>query len=622
MADDPETPREASTARGNVKHPEQAASAMTPETMTPETSAMMPPKIWNSHDKTDYAPFLGFRHDPQCDFASLSMRIAAGELQVVDATTAMYGDHTYHSWADLKHGDTTLPKNLVHLCSAIAGGSAPPSTDPMLRHAGVNRSTTVFRFKNFGDHRFTGATDCLYNPRFRSRYHAARASRLLHWSTVAGAERPKDELWLSVHYRAGDVEHSTEYVAKGRGDLAALAYYVRAAVRYLASDAERLHGRATGLRPVVHFFSEGKAHAFKRFTDVLPDAVLHLGNNGGDTTKHDIDLMTQSHVLIGGVSTFFQMAAHLCDACVVLSADVAKDASRMDKYIGRHWPRANEFVKLHHGSAGEERFDGEMFGRALAKVLAAPAPWHVRPALAAPAEKKSLPCGPNSARASCAGENALTPAEGEVAPEAAVKAAAPQAAEEEGAPEAAEEEVAPEAAVKEAAPDAAEEDALVAKPKRAKPSPSPSPAAPAPARKKGVAPDLEAAEKEIAPAPEEKELAPEEKEVAPESEEKEAAPAPEDKNGLPCGAHSSRASCATPTRPPAAPPPPSLSPWSPPIGDSAESPGTLGGSTFDEFSENEGLTKEERLELSHDQPAPIATTGTAGKIQSPLWGAD
>ena len=94
--DDPETQREASTARGNVKHPEQGASAMTPE--------LVPPKIWNSHDKTDYAPFLGFRQDPQCDFASLSVRIAAGELQVVDATTSMYGDHTYHSWSDLKHG--------------------------------------------------------------------------------------------------------------------------------------------------------------------------------------------------------------------------------------------------------------------------------------------------------------------------------------------------------------------------------------------------------------------------------------------------------------------------------------------------------------------------------------
>ncbi len=141
----------------------------------------------------------------------------------------------------------------------------------------------------------------------------------------------------------------------------------------------------------------------------VPDAVLHLGNNGGDTTKHDIDLMTQSHVLIGGVSTFFQMAAHLCDACVVLSADVAKDASRMDKYIGRHWPRANEFVKLHHGSAGEEPFDGNLFGGALSKVLEAAE------------EEDALPCGPHSVRASCAKPS---PAQGAVSPSPSPGAAA------------------------------------------------------------------------------------------------------------------------------------------------------------------------------------------------------
>ena len=141
----------------------------------------------------------------------------------------------------------------------------------------------------------------------------------------------------------------------------------------------------------------------------MADAVLHLGNSRGDTTKHDIDLMTQSHVLIGGFSTFFQMAAHLCDACVVLSTDVAKDASRMDGYIGRHWPRANEFVKLHHGSAGEERFDGEMFGRALAKVLEAAE----KEGAPESEEEDALPCGPHSARASCAKPS---PAPGAVSP--------------------------------------------------------------------------------------------------------------------------------------------------------------------------------------------------------------
>ena len=266
--DDPETlQREASMARGNIKHQEQEASIMNPEAM--------PPKIWNSHDKQDYAKFLGFRQDLQCDFASLSTRIDAGELQVIDAKTSMYGDHRTHSWSGLKHGDAQLPKTLLHLCSAIADGSAPPSTDPMLKLAGVNKSKVVFRFRDFGDHRFNGATDCLYNPRFRSRYHAARANRLLHWSET-NAVRPHDELWLSVHYRAGDVAHSNDYITQGRGDLAGLAYYVRAALKYLASDPERLHGRATGLRPVVHLFSEGQPHAFKRFTDVLPGTPTYL----------------------------------------------------------------------------------------------------------------------------------------------------------------------------------------------------------------------------------------------------------------------------------------------------------------------------------------------------------
>ena len=258
--DDPESQGEALTGRANIKHPEQEASAMTPQAV--------PPKIWNSHDKTDYAPFLGFRHDPQCDFASLSTRINAGELQVVEATTGMYGDHTYHSWKDLKTRDAQLPKTLINLCSTIAAGSAPPSSDPMLKLAGVNRSKVVFRFRNYGDHRFTGATDCLYNPRFRSRFHAARARRTLQ---VPSRARPRDELWLSVHYRAGDVKRK-DYIGKGRGDLGGLAYYVRGVLRYLASEPERLRGRATGLRPVVHLFSEGAPHDFKRFTDLLPGA--------------------------------------------------------------------------------------------------------------------------------------------------------------------------------------------------------------------------------------------------------------------------------------------------------------------------------------------------------------
>ena len=136
----------------------------------------------------------------------------------------------------------------------------------------------------------------------------------------------------------------------------------------------------------------------------VADAVLHLGNNGGGgggTTKHDIDLMTQSHMLIGGYSTFFQMAAHLCDACVVLSTDVAHDAKRMDGLLGKPWPRANQFVKLHHESAADESFDAETFGRALAKVLAVKPEPEEKEVTPESEEEDASACGSHATRVSC-----------------------------------------------------------------------------------------------------------------------------------------------------------------------------------------------------------------------------
>ena len=104
------------------------------------------------------------------------------------------------------------------------------------------------------------------------------------------------------------------------------------------------------------------------------DAVLHLGNDdtGSDETMRDIDLMTQSHLLVGGHSTFFQLAVHLCDSCVVASQAVASDAARIDEAVGAPWPRAYTLVNLHHhDSAADQEFEALSFGKALAAVLKA-----------------------------------------------------------------------------------------------------------------------------------------------------------------------------------------------------------------------------------------------------------
>jgi hypothetical protein len=266
--------RRSQTTRENTKIPGE------------EEASQEQDMIWNSHDWTDYSMYLGFKRDRDCDFRTLVARMKKGELQVVKATPQMYGDHTSHNAAH----DRDMRASLTNLCSVIAqrhtdtgsavanadGRAAAARTllsDPLLSlvEAGKgNLSKTVFRFGNYGDHRFTGATDCLYNPHFRKRYHDARAMRS---AAGRGMERPRDELWLSVHYRAGDVAHKKRAYVKGNnGDLRGLARYAKAAEEWLATDPERLQGRGRGLKVVVHLFSEGDVEDFKSFTDVLPGA--------------------------------------------------------------------------------------------------------------------------------------------------------------------------------------------------------------------------------------------------------------------------------------------------------------------------------------------------------------
>ena len=105
------------------------------------------------------------------------------------------------------------------------------------------------------------------------------------------------------------------------------------------------------------------------------DTTLHLGDDAAFQTSHestmrDIDLMTQSHLLVGGDSTFFQLAAHLCDSCVVASQAVTRDSVRIHEEFDEPWPRAYELVNLHdHDSAADQDFEAQSFGSALAAVL-------------------------------------------------------------------------------------------------------------------------------------------------------------------------------------------------------------------------------------------------------------
>jgi hypothetical protein len=68
----------------------------------------------------------------------------------------------------------------------------------------------------------------------------------------------------------------------------------------------------------VHFFSEGEPSTFESFQIAFPTAKLHLESASWVET---LDIISQSKILIGGGSTFFVLAAGLCEECTIVAVN-------------------------------------------------------------------------------------------------------------------------------------------------------------------------------------------------------------------------------------------------------------------------------------------------------------
>jgi len=71
----------------------------------------------------------------------------------------------------------------------------------------------------------------------------------------------------------------------------------------------------------------------------IPTAKFHLESASWVET---LDIMSQSKVLIGGESTFFVLAAGLCDECTVVPL-----SSKAQKYFSSHDP-SEALLAQHH----------------------------------------------------------------------------------------------------------------------------------------------------------------------------------------------------------------------------------------------------------------------------------
>merc|ERR1711894_93293 len=130
----------------------------------------------------------------------------------------------------------------------------------------------------------------------RKRFHQKRLLRQT-------PKRKADQYWISIHFRWGDTKTISPINPGGRSGLSFHGY--------CSCEHEILQ---VNPNVEIFFFAE-------RFPQ--PESCVHLKEknihfiNESIIWKRDIDIMSQSQLLIGGSSSFFVLAAHLCENCTV-----------------------------------------------------------------------------------------------------------------------------------------------------------------------------------------------------------------------------------------------------------------------------------------------------------------
>jgi hypothetical protein len=159
----------------------------------------------------------------------------------------------------------------------------------------------------------------VFDSLFRKRFHDQRALRQT-------PKRKPDEYWVSIHFRWGDVE--TEDISQPdlRTGLPFSDYCL--CIRYM------LH-----LNPRIKIFMFAENFERVDLCQQLKSTNVQFFNDS-KSWKRDIDIMSQSHLLIGGTSSFFVLGAHLCEVgtrCTVIHGGQKKfSESSYEKRLPKH----------------------------------------------------------------------------------------------------------------------------------------------------------------------------------------------------------------------------------------------------------------------------------------------
>ena len=214
--------------------------------------------------------------------------------------------------SDLIMHEKKNPSNFIY----VPKTSSSSSIRDIIKRNKVNNTTVfVFDWETVDEaHNFV-----VFDSLFRKRFHDQRALRQT-------PKRKPDEYWVSIHFRWGDVGTKNLSQPDQRTGLPFSDYCL--CIRYI------LH-----LNPGIKIFMFAENFERVDLCRVLKSTNVQFFNDS-KSWKRDIDIMSQSHLLIGGTSSFFVLGAHLCEVgrkCTVIHGSPMKFAESLyEKRLPEH----------------------------------------------------------------------------------------------------------------------------------------------------------------------------------------------------------------------------------------------------------------------------------------------
>ena len=155
----------------------------------------------------------------------------------------------------------------------------------------------------------------VFDSRFLKRFQEQRSQRQT-------PKRLEGEYWVSIHFRWGDVKTKDSNRPDYRNGLGFSNYCV--CVKHILSMNPR------GLK--IFLFAENLQPPVLSCPSLKDKRVQFLAHS--NSWKTDIDIMSQSQLLIGGGSSFFVLGAYLCENCTVIhKCDIKFAKSEYEKTL-------------------------------------------------------------------------------------------------------------------------------------------------------------------------------------------------------------------------------------------------------------------------------------------------